>query len=177
MKIYNYYKETFEFLNESIADKSPLEKDVYFIPAYATNKVPLKKKEGFALVFNEENQLWKQIVDYRNKTVYDKNTKEEIIVNYLGELKENHTFKKPNTLFDEFLNNEWITNQEKYNEYLLNEFRKERDKLLLKVDFYQLALVYTELTDIQKEQLKKYRTELLNSTKTQTLPAKPNWFK
>lgn len=56
-------------------------------------------------------------------------------------------------------------------------FRAERDKLLSEVDFYQLALVYNELTDIQKEELKIYRTELLDSTKTQTLPAKPNWFK
>lgn len=56
-------------------------------------------------------------------------------------------------------------------------FRYDRDLLLKGVDFYQQALVYAELTAKQKKELKAYRLALLDSTKTQILPTKPDWFK
>ena len=56
-------------------------------------------------------------------------------------------------------------------------FKSKRNSALTDVDFYQLALVYTELTAKQKKELKAYRLALLDSTKTQILPTKPDWFK
>jgi len=70
-----------------------------------------------------------------------------------------------------------------YKEIVLSEieqqekFREDRNSLLKDVDFYQLALVYSELTAKQKKELKAYRLALLDSTKTQILPTKPIWFK
>lgn len=59
----------------------------------------------------------------------------------------------------------------------INNFKSLRDSALKDVDFYQLALVYAELTAKQKKELKAYRLALLDSTKTQILPTKPDWFK
>lgn len=59
----------------------------------------------------------------------------------------------------------------------INNFKSLRDSALKDVDFYQLALVYAELTAKQKKELKVYRLALLDSTKTQILPTKPDWFK
>ena len=59
----------------------------------------------------------------------------------------------------------------------INNFKSLRDSALKDVDFYQLALVYAELTAKQKKELKAYRIALLDSTKTQILPTKPDWFK
>ena len=59
----------------------------------------------------------------------------------------------------------------------LASFKSKRNSALTDVDFYQLALVYAELMAKQKKELKVYRLALLDSTKTQILPTKPDWFK
>lgn len=55
MKVYNYDKNG-EFINESIADESPLEPGVYLIPANSTTEPPPKQEEGSISIF--ENDSW-----------------------------------------------------------------------------------------------------------------------
>lgn len=66
MEIYNYSRETFEFLGISTADESPREPGVFHIPAFATNIKPPSVSENQAAVFNKENWIIKD--DYRNKS-------------------------------------------------------------------------------------------------------------
>ena len=63
MKIYNYSGETGEFIKESIANKSPLEKDAHLMPANSTKiKPPIKRKNKINMFVNDN---WKQFDDFR----------------------------------------------------------------------------------------------------------------
>jgi hypothetical protein len=46
MKIYHYHFETGQYLGEGLADPSPLEEDVWLIPAWATEIEPPKVKDN-----------------------------------------------------------------------------------------------------------------------------------
>lgn len=53
MKIYNY-DDNGIFINESLADESPLEPGVFLIPACSTTIEPPEYKDGFYIKFNSE---------------------------------------------------------------------------------------------------------------------------
>jgi len=82
MEIYNYNPTTKEYISEGTADKSPLENDVYLLPANATFLEPPSAEENETAVF--ENDSWAIKADYRGKTYYSKDTKEAITINELG---------------------------------------------------------------------------------------------
>ncbi|OPA77247.1 hypothetical protein BFG04_03900 [Campylobacter pinnipediorum subsp. pinnipediorum] len=81
MKVYNYNAITKEFLNESEAELSPLEENVYLIPANATYIKPIKAKSGFAICFNGSEWVYKK--DLRDKTFYHTKTQQSIQVDTL----------------------------------------------------------------------------------------------
>lgn len=107
IKIYRYDITTKEFLQELEINE-----------AYGTNLPfttigkPLAKKEGFAVCFN--GTKWEYIEDNRGKTVYVKATKEELKVDYLGKIKDEHTLLIPKQ-FNEwnYTKNKWVENIEK----------------------------------------------------------------
>ena len=80
MKIYNYDKDTDVYLNEDEAVASPLEDDIFLIPANATTKEPLETKDGFAVCFKEDE--WVYVVDNRDKNYYEN---KELVLFELGD--------------------------------------------------------------------------------------------
>jgi hypothetical protein len=68
MNIFNYHPETGVYLGQSKADLSPLEPNVWLIPAYATELEPPKAGEGQVALFN--GTAWSVIPDHRG-TYYD----------------------------------------------------------------------------------------------------------
>ena len=107
MKVYKYDIQTKEFLEELEINE-----------AYGTNlpfttiAKPLAKKDGFAICFNEDK--WEYVEDNRNKTVYVKATKDELKIDYLGKIKDEHTLLVPKQ-FDkwDYTQNKFVENTEK----------------------------------------------------------------
>ena len=102
MKIYKYDTQTKEFIqeleiNEAYGTNLP----------FTTTVKPLAKKEGFAVCF--DGTEWEYIENNRNTVVYNKETKEESEVDYLGKIKECATISKPEQ-FDiwDYSSNSWI---------------------------------------------------------------------
>ena len=86
VKIYNYDKNTKEFLSEGIAQENPKRKGEYLLPAYSTRVVPPALNINEAVVFNGE--FWDIVPDFRGVDAVNLDTKEIVKIDYLGNLKE-----------------------------------------------------------------------------------------
>ncbi len=83
MKIYNYHPTTGEFRGASEADKSPLEKGVYLIPAHATAIEPPPRGNNQVPVFTAG--AWVLRPDFRGRAYYDTATGECHEISSIGE--------------------------------------------------------------------------------------------
>ena len=94
MIFYTYDEKTKEYTGTQNAFIDPLEtkqqgKNVYLVPANATDKKPLKAKENQAVIFNGSE--WEIVADYRNKTYYIGTEQHEM--KELGDLPKGATFE------------------------------------------------------------------------------------
>lgn len=125
MKVYKYDIDTKEFIQELEINE-----------AYGTNlpfttaAKPLTKKDGFAICFN--NIKWEYVEDNRDKTVYVKATKEELKVDYIGAIKDEHTLLVPKE-FDEwsYTQNLWIEDIEKKETQRIQQIKSKANELIL----------------------------------------------
>ena len=107
MYVYNYTRDTKEYISTTVAREDPLDKGKYLIPAYATTVPIMEQKEGYTQVFNEEKNEWEYVEDHRGETVYNTETKEPVIVDYLGPIKDGYTLLKPGE-FSKWNGTEWV---------------------------------------------------------------------
>lgn len=94
MIFYTYDEKTKEYTGTQNAFIDPLEtkkqgKNVYLVPANATDKKPLEAKKNQAVIFN--GSKWEIIADYRNKTYYLGTEQHEM--KELGDLPKGATFE------------------------------------------------------------------------------------
>ena len=125
IKIYKYDITTKEFIqeleiNEAYGTNLP----------FTTTIKPLAKKDGFAICFNGDK--WEYVEDNRNKTIYVKDTKQELKVDYIGKIKDEHTLLVPKE-FDEwnYTKNKWIENIEKKETKRIQEIKSKTEGLIL----------------------------------------------
>ncbi len=125
MKVYKYDIQTKEFLQELVI------KEAYGtnLP-FTTTVKPLTKKDGFAICFNDTK--WEYVEDNRDKTVYVKDTKQELKVDYLGKIKDEHTLLVPKQ-FDEwnYTQNKWIEYIEKKETHRIQQIKAKAEELIL----------------------------------------------
>ena len=115
MIVYKYDTQTKEFMqeleiNEAYGTNLP----------FTTTIKPLNKKDGFAVCFN--GTKWEYIQDNRNTVVYNKETKQELRIDYLGKIKDDVTTLKPEQ-FDkwDYSSNGWVCDEvEKENDRVQN---------------------------------------------------------
>ena len=89
MDIYNYSKDTGEFLGLDQADESPLEPGKYLIPSYATGIAPPQATTGYARCFIDG--AWTQIEDHRGEIRYNKADAAPLTIGSLGPTPDGYT--------------------------------------------------------------------------------------
>lgn len=164
MIVYKYDVQTKEFLqdleiNEAYGTNLP----------FTTTVKPLTKKDGFAVCFN--GTKWEYIEDNRNTVVYNKETKQESKIDYLGVIKEDVTTLKPEQ-FDklDYKTNQWVLDSNSKKAYEQAQFRVERNQLLIEAD-----IEINKLDDLNMDSSswRAYRQALRDSTESWVLPTKP----
>ena len=68
-------------------------------PSFSASKIP---------IFNEDQQKWSIVDDYRLQMAYSTTDKMEVRIDYVGELKDGFTLSKPDTQFDVWNGQYWI---------------------------------------------------------------------
>lgn len=131
MIVYKYDIQTKEFIqefeiNEAYGTNLP----------FTTTVKPLVKKEGFAVCFN--GTKWEYIEDNRNTVVYNKETKQESRIDYLGKIKEDVTTLKPEQ-FDkwDYVQNKWIEDLEEKEKFQKQSKIQEANSYLKETDWVE----------------------------------------
>lgn len=113
MKVYNYDRRTGEFIGETEADKSPLEKGVFLVPANATLIEPPAAGEGFVVCFKDQKWVFEK--DYRGQSAFDKATAQMVTITEIGDIPSHLTFTPPKVQFPVWNEGvkEWINDAQK----------------------------------------------------------------
>lgn len=122
--VYNYDGLTGEYLGENVEFLNMGQS----IPANSTTIEPLASVEGFAVVYKDDK--WQNVTDKRGSVVYNKKTREPEIIDYIGEIDDDFTELEPQTQFDEWAKNQWVTNKEKKSEYEKSQNEVKKNSLL-----------------------------------------------
>ena len=78
MNIYNYTKDTKEFIGQSIATPNPKSEGDFLIPANATTHIVPAINANECAVFNVALDFWEVVPDFRGQVFYVKTTGDEI---------------------------------------------------------------------------------------------------
>lgn len=146
MIFYTYDEKTKEYTGTQNGFIDPLEtkkqgKNIYLVPANATDKKPLKTKENQAVIFNGSE--WEIIADYRNKTYFIGTEQHEM--KELGDLPKGATFEP-------------VEHEKTLDEQTLEELQKEQTELNAQIEQLKDQLLTATLAD---------DTDLIESIKAQ----------
>lgn len=172
MKVYLYDEDTKEYIQEEEALLDPLEskvqkKNIYLIPANVTTKEPLPAKEGYAVIF--KNDDWAYTPDNRGKKAINKE-RGVFNIDYVG-------INSEDTLITEEIQSKIDSGElviqdnqivEKTKEMKEQEVRHIRDAYLSLTDRYMLPDFPIE--ENKRENYAEYRKYLRNIPENEAFP-------
>jgi len=110
MKIYHYDDDGI-FTHESEARKSPLENDVFLIPAKATDLEPIQVEDGQVQIWDGEN--WIATEDNRGTEVYSKENGSVIIFSAIGPIPDTYTTEERPSAAHIWVDDAWLIDEER----------------------------------------------------------------
>ncbi|WP_063657214.1 tail fiber assembly protein [Candidatus Arsenophonus triatominarum] len=179
-KAYNYTSDTGELFGSCDAYTDEFHK----ILPFHTEKKPLDKRQGFAVVFNEQSQEWEYQEDHRGLVLFDTKNRQSVTLEKLGKVPKNLTPLAPQSEYDAWNGEKCVKDVEAEN--LAKRYKLEGIKQQKLYDAtgeiapLQDAIDLDMATEEEKKRLiawKKYRV-LVNRIETSTTdnivwPAKP----
>ncbi len=169
-----------ELLGRTSADPSPLEPDVWLIPAHSTLDNPREPGAGMALVRRDD--AWIEVEDHRGATVYHTGTGEPRQWALLGPLPSDYTLVAPLSEFDTWQDDHWQLDEAAQLAAAKALATRKRALLLQyasnQVNALQDAVDLEIATEAETKALKSWKTYrvLLNRVDTiGAVPAEGDW--
>lgn len=133
MKIYNYDSITKEFLRESLADESPLEQDVFLIPAFSTPTSPPTTTANEVVIFDEDTKTWSVKADYREANYWLKDDASKVVFSIGDTTDETMTEIEPTLVYPmwDIPSNSWVNNESKQESVRIASISDEANAIIL----------------------------------------------
>ncbi|WP_051398750.1 tail fiber assembly protein [Pseudomonas sp. MOIL14HWK12:I2] len=169
-----------ELLGKTSADPSPLEPDVWLIPAHSTLDNPPEPSAGLVLV--RRDGAWIEVEDHRGATVYHTGSGEPHQWTLLGPLPSDYTLVAPLSEFDTWQDDHWQLDEAAQLATAKALATRKRALLLQyasnQVNALQDAVDLEIATEAETKALKSWKTYrvLLNRVDTiGAVPAEGDW--
>ncbi|EIH2578339.1 tail fiber assembly protein [Escherichia coli] len=124
--VYNYDGVTREYIGLSV-EYLPVGVGV---PGNSCVDAPISKKDGFAVCRTADLTGWEYVADHRGETVYSTETGEPVAVSQLGEYPEGTTTKAPDTPYDKWDGQKWVTDADAQHSAALDAAEVKRQSLI-----------------------------------------------
>ncbi|MBY8277230.1 hypothetical protein KW516_05785 [Vibrio fluvialis] len=127
MRYWTVNQVTREVVGSGDTDKWNMPRNVLFVE-------PLPSKEDFAVIATTDLNGTEYVADHRGKMVFNKASPQESRkVETLGEINDGWTLEVPGSLFDEWVNDCWVTNQQAQYEAQVQQVTNIRESLYVQV--------------------------------------------
>lgn len=140
-----------------------------------TDKPEIPTKSGIAIIRSEDEKTWLHVADYRGKTAYGTETRQPIVINFIGELPTNLTLLEPKTEFDKWNGKKWVTDIEAQKAAYVTEADSEKAKRLEEaeknISMLERKVRLGMATDDEKELLSQWEIYSINVTDINTSTA------
>ncbi|MER2474535.1 tail fiber assembly protein [Photorhabdus laumondii] len=145
--VFNYDAITLEYLNSS---------DEYLpvgvgLPANSCTDAPPETQVGYVACRSSDLTSWQIVPDYRGKIAYDTQTGEQKEIIKPGELPETLTCKQPNTDFDKWDGEKWVTDIEAQKNSQIEQAEQHRVTLRQQADEAMTLLQYAIETEMASD--------------------------
>ncbi|WP_193014307.1 MULTISPECIES: tail fiber assembly protein [Gammaproteobacteria] len=89
----------------------------------------LPKKENQAVRRTKDSASWEIVDDYRDSVAYDTQTKQPIMIDFIGSLPETLTLLKPTSEFDKWNGEIWVVDKKAVRDAHVNLATKQKEEL------------------------------------------------
>lgn len=89
----------------------------------------LPKKENQAIRRKIDGSAWEIVDDYRGLVAYNTQTKQSIMIDFIGSLPDTLTLLKPSSEFDKWNGESWVADERAIKEAQINSAKKQKAEL------------------------------------------------
>lgn len=98
------------------------------------DKPELPTKSDIAIVRSSDEKSWLHIADHRGKTAYNTSNRQQVVINFIGDLPVELTLLEPKTEFDAWNGKAWVTDTDAQKVVLIAQAEQEKAQRLTEAE-------------------------------------------